>query len=264
MSPGKLVSLRDGAADGEITLYVKGFLGRGEEPDHFERWLASHDALVRSHGWGEAARGYHWPAGRLVPRAVVALGSAKFAWDLFRVARNVRQAARIGHWGALVAEEAGLAAAHFVTQFVLASRSARERAEDFAAELRALAESGRRVRVVAHSLGCRHVIEAVSTLEPAQRPHEIHLCAPACREDDVAEQLPRLARQGTCLYHTEKDRALDLAFTPLARGRALGFCGPRRGYGGLTAFDVSEHFDFWVHAEYKNRLARIVPREGDG
>ena len=62
MSPGKLVSLRDGAADGEITLYVKGFLGRGEEPDHFERWLASHDALVRSHGWGEAARGYHWPA----------------------------------------------------------------------------------------------------------------------------------------------------------------------------------------------------------
>ncbi len=259
-SGGRLLELRPaGAGDDEVTLYVKGFLGRGEQPDHFERWLACHAALEASHGWGAHALGYHWPSGRLLSRPLAALGVVKGAVDLFRIGRNVRRAARLGHWGVMVAEEAALVAAHFVLQYVTASRSARERAHDQAAQLRRLAGQYRRVRVVAHSLGCRHVIEAVAQLEPELRPHEVHLCAPACREDDVAAKLAALAREQAFLYYTGKDRVLDLAFTPLARGRALGFSGPRRDYDGLTALDVSGHFDFRVHGEYKNRFAKLVP-----
>jgi len=55
------------------------------------------------------------------------------------------------------------------------------------------------------------------------------------------------------------DRVLDLGFTPLARGRALGFAGPRGAYRRLTAIDVSELFDFFVHGEYKLRFCRLVP-----
>ena len=130
---------------------------------------------------------------------------------------------------------------------------------ELAAHLRALAERGAKVRVVAHSLGCRQVIEAASCLPPELRPEEIHLCAPAVREDDVAEKLACLARGSTFLYYTEKDRVLDLGFTPLARGRALGFAGPREAYRRLTALDVSELFDFFVHGEYKLRFYRLVP-----
>ena len=160
----------------------------------------------------------------------------------------------------LVGEELALIGAHFVHQYVTAARSAREQAGDQAAHLRKLAEEERRVRVVAHSLGCSHVIEAVSQLEADRRPHEIHLCAPACKEKHVVEKLSALAQERTYLYYTKKDRVLDLVFTPLARGRALGFTGPHGDHDRLVAVDVSEHFDFRVHGEYKNRFSMLVPK----
>jgi len=257
---GKLLTLRTGANNREVTIYVKGFLGRGEKPDHFDRWIVCHDTLVESHGWGATALGYHWQSGRLVPGPVAAMGSVKLAWDVVRVVRNLRRVARLGFLGMLVGEELALIGAHFVHQYVTASRSAREQAGDQAAHLRELAAEERRVRVVAHSLGCRHVIEAVSQLEAACRPHEIHLCAPACKENDVVEKLSALAQERTYLYYTNKDRVLELVFTPLARGRALGFTGPQRDYDRLVAVDVGEHFDFRVHGEYKNRLPMLVPK----
>jgi hypothetical protein len=260
MPRGKLLTLRTGADNREVTIYVKGFLGRGEKPDHFDRWLACHDTLVESHGWGATALGYHWQSGRLLPGPVAAMGSVKLAWDGVRIVRNLRRAARLGFLGMLVSEELALMGAHFVHQYVIASRSAREQAGDQAAHLRKLAAEERRVRVVAHSLGCRHVIEAVSQLEPARRPHEIHLCAPACREDHVLEKLSALAQERTYLYYTRKDRVLELVCTPLARGRVLGFTGTHRDYDRLVDIDVSEHFDFRVHGEYKNRFAMLVPR----
>ena len=256
---GNLIELTEPlAGEREVTLYVKGFLARGEEPDHFGPWLACHEKLVQTHGWGAHALGYHWPSGRFgkIPAAV---GLAKGAWDLVRVLRNVRRAASLSHLGYLVGEKLVLVSALFVRQYWLATRNARELADEQAAQLRGLREEGRRVRVVAHSLGCQQVIEAVQRLAPRYRPEEIHLCAPAVREDEVADKLAGLARGATYLYYTEKDRVLDLGFTPLARGRALGLVGPRRGYEGLLAVDVSESFDFWVHREYKHRFSGLVP-----
>ena len=167
---GKLLTLRTGADNREVTIYVKGFLGRNEKLDHFDRWLASHAELEESHGWGAAVRGYRWQSGRLVPGRVVAMGGA-LALGVARVGLNLSRVARLGSLGILVGGELALIGAHFVHQYVTAARSAREQAGDQAAHLRALAAEERRVRVVAHSLGCRHVIEAVSQLEAARRPH---------------------------------------------------------------------------------------------
>ncbi len=255
---GKLVELRpEREGEREVTLYVKGFLGRGEKPDHFDRWLACHERLEESHGWGPHAFGYHWPGG--FGKLPAAVGAAKGAIDLVRVLRNVRRAASLSHLGFIAGEQLLMISALFVRQYLAASRNARELSDELAAHLRSLAERGAKVRVVAHSLGCRQVIEAASCLPPELRPEEIHLCAPAVREDDVAEKLAGLARGSTFLYYTEKDRVLDLGFTPLARGRALGFAGPREAYRRLTALDVSELFDFFVHGDYKLRFCHLVP-----
>ncbi len=242
----------------EATLYVKGFLGRGEEPDRFEPWRECHESLQDSHGWAAHALGYHWPGGRF-PRLPAAVGLAKTTYDVVRVLRNVRRALSAAQIGYLIGEKVVLGTVAFVHQYWQATRSLEPVAEEHASHLRALAQAGTRVRVVAHSLGCRQVIEAASRLSPHERPHEIHLCAPAVREEDVADKLPDLARDGTWLYFTGKDRVLDLGFTPLARGRALGLVGPRADYAGLRAVDVSEHFEFWVHGEYKHRFSRLVP-----
>ena len=57
--PSELIELQPGAlGDREVTVYVKGFLSRGEKADHFERWLACHKALVQSHAWGAKAFGF--------------------------------------------------------------------------------------------------------------------------------------------------------------------------------------------------------------
>jgi hypothetical protein len=150
--------------------------------------------------------------------------------------------------------------AHFISQYWAATRSAIERAEDLAGHLQELSSRYDRIRVVAHSLGCLQVIEAVGHLPDDQRPEELHLCAAACRESDVAERLPDLARGHTWLYFTPRDLVLETAFRAMSRGRALGAVGPAVAYPGLTAVDVSNRFGFWVHHEYKNRFAQIAAR----
>ena len=256
--PSRLIALRSGAeGDHEVTVYLKGFLARGEKADRFERWLDCHEALMKSRTWGPRAFGYDWPSGQF-GKLAAGVGAAKGIVDFVRVARNVRRAVSLGNLGMIVGEQALTLSALFVRQYWVATRNAQMLAEDCARQLAGLAEGGTRVRVVAHSLGCRQVIEAVSTLSRELRPAEIHLCAPAVREDDVADKLGSLAREATYLYYTEKDRVLDLGFTPLARGRALGYSGPRKAYQGLTAVDVGEHFDFFVHGEYKSRFEQLV------
>jgi hypothetical protein len=255
----RLIELREGGpGEREVTLYVKGFLARGEDPDRFEPWLASHRTLEETHGWGAHALGYHWPSG-WPGRLPATLGLVKGAYDVARIVRGVQRTLPVGRLGWLLGENAVMVVALFVRQYQVAARASGELADELAAHLDRLAGDGLRVRVVAHSLGCRQVIDAAARLPRDRRPHEVHLCAPAVREEDVADRLGGLARGRTCLYFTPKDRILDLGFTPLARGRALGWAGPRSGYEGLEAVDVSERFDFWVHWEYKRRLAGLVP-----
>ena len=137
-------------------------------------------------------------------------------------------------------------------------RSCDRRADHLARKLGGLAARYDRVRVVAHSLGCRQIVEAASRLEPDRRPHEIHLCASACREKDVAAKLPYLAREQAYQYYTANDLVLATAFTVMAWGRALGATGLRHNYPGLTAIDVSDHFSFRVHGEYKHRFPEFA------
>ena len=101
-------------------------------------------------------------------------------------------------------------------------------------------------------------IEASAALAPGLRPNELHLCAPACLEEEVADKLHALARERAHFYYTELDKVLDISFRAMSQGHAIGACGLERDYEGLEGHDVSGAFDFWVHTEYKNRFADFI------
>ncbi len=250
---GKLIPLA--AADGdEVTVYVKGFLGSGEQPEHFGSWHRGHQILTESRGWGEVAHGWAWSSGSWSTIPVPVAGGAKLAVDVYRAVRYARVAALGATFGLAVAE----IGARFVTQYLAAERRAAQDADALAAQLEILAERHARVRVVAHSLGCRQVVAASSLLSPEQRPAEIHLCAPALVEGEVGDDLADLAGDRTYLYYASNDLVLGLAFPILAWDRPLGVAPPEGDYPGLEAIDVSGHFGFRVHGEYKNRFADFV------
>jgi len=248
----RLISLATPASD-EVTVYVKGFLGSGEDPEHFESWHRGHRALVESRGWGAGAHGWGWSSGSWFTVPVPVASGAKLAVDVYRAVRYARVAALGATVGLAVAE----IGARFLAQYLAAERRAAADAEALAEELDRLAAEHRYVRVVAHSLGCRQVVEAAARLPASRRPSEVHLCAPALVERDVAHLLPNLAER-SYVYYSPKDLVLSLAFPIVAWERPLGVVPPEAEYASLTAIDVTEHFGFRVHGEYKNRFAAFA------
>ncbi|MDP6977747.1 MAG: hypothetical protein QF570_03980 [Myxococcota bacterium] len=254
----RLIELAGDANDEEVTIYVKGFLGRNEAPKHFDAWLGGHEELVDTLAWGSSARGYHWEAGNLRKLALPVASGAKTVWDLYRLVRHTRAVNPLATAGWFIAEQAVGVCARFIAQFIEARKQAELRAHDLADEIERLTREGRQVRVVAHSLGCRQAIEAAAQLPEALRPRELHLCAPACLEEEIEDKLDAVAGDSAYLYYTELDQVLEISFRAMSQGRAIGAAGLSRDYEGLVEYDVSEAFDFWVHTEYKNRFASFL------
>jgi hypothetical protein len=261
LSDAQLVRLTPEAAESdEVTIYVKGFLARGEEPDHFDAWLDSHREAAQRHGWGPHAVGYRWPSGDVGHPPIPYASAVKIAWDVYSLVSKVRRVNIPATVALTAGEELARIALRFASEYRAAERAAHERAETFAAVLSELRVRYARVRVVAHSLGCRHAIEAISALTASERPDTVHLCAPACREDAVAERLDLLARERTALYFTPDDLVLRTGFALMSGGTALGSSGPEDDYVALESVDVSEYFQFWTHLEYKRQFGRIAQR----
>ena len=80
-------------------------------------------------------------------------------------------------------------------------------------------------RIVAHSLGCRLIVDALPLLPPESRPSEIHLCAAALTANHALPKLDSICRPGGRIYHywSSHDEALSSAFLLASRGEpALG------------------------------------------
>lgn len=248
-------------SDRELTIYVKGFLTRGEKAEHFDAWHQSHQQLQDSLGWGPRVYGYCWPSGRIDNIPPPLLTSARALLTSSRGAKGLARLSVAGHVGMAVAEELAQVIAAFGYQYEMARRSAKERADALARRLLILRRRYPCLRVVGHSLGCLHVVEALALLAPAERPDFVHLCAPACTENELDGRLENLAAQATFLYYARSDLVLRLGFPGLGQERALGSIGPTKSYAGLSAIDVREYFRFWVHLQYKNRFADFAGTE---
>lgn len=147
-----------------------GFLAEGDTPDNFADWMHSHRLLVLSKDWAPAALGFSWPSGSAsVPVPLATLASAGYL-----VASNIRRLSQLRLptpatvLGAF-AVDVGLHAGRLAYQFNQATNESKERAEILALRLLRLRSEHEKVRIVAHSLGCRHVVEAISKLNPEER-----------------------------------------------------------------------------------------------
>ena len=173
----------DANATDEITVYVKGFLAPNDSPSAFDDWREQHLRLVRKLGWGKSACGIIWNNGSL--RDVTPFGSlasvptivpfpVTAAVQLLSRSRALSPAAFVA---SSVAETVGLSLIRLAYAFSRAEANAEADAAELARVVDALRggannlkeEGGdeplcssrrRRVRVVAHSLGCRHALEA--------------------------------------------------------------------------------------------------------
>jgi hypothetical protein len=245
----------------EITLYVKGFRGRDGD-GHFAHWYRCHDHLVRSHGWGETALGYAWDLeGSLRPAPPIG-AALKLAQDALRARRTGLPMSPLAALAVGLGEQGVWAALQLAQQYRQAAQAALDRAHELAERLRELTRRLPLVRVVAHSLGCVQTIEALQLLDPAERPGEVHLCGPACRESDVERKLAALPGGRSAIYFARGDLVLEAAFRAMSRGRAIGSAGLEGGYPGVVSVDVGQHFRFFVHREYSRRFGRFALRFG--
>ncbi len=250
------------------TVYVKGF---GEEKGKFNAWLEQHEKLECSHGWHSDVYGYRWSSGDLKKMALW-MGIKAILLLCGRVALRRLVFILSGPAGWWVT--AGITLAESLRWLRRRYQKAEEEAKkdagecgppDLVTHINDLKSRYDKVRVVAHSLGCRLVLEAVKALPHESRPWRIHLCAPASSEDEVKDILGSgIARDHAWIYYTKKDRALSFRRVAV-RGKAMGAVGLVGNYpmltSRLTRVDVSKKFGFWVHWEYAKKFAQIV--EGD-
>lgn len=249
----------------EITLYVKGFLAPREEPDDFESWSSSHMVAHDVLGWSRTAAGIQWQSGEFYSVGKIPLPIASGLAAALSMMRRTPWS--LPGLAAIGASEIGIMAARIAWQWNYAQVNAQEAAVELANRIEAL-QTGpaakNTVRVVAHSLGCSHVLHACSALHPELRPRELHLCAPAITGEDFSRLLAEGPLAETVyVYYSPYDAVLSMLYYTVMRGNhALGAVGPTDEHmigGDVRALDSSDVFrDGWVHGAYGNRFSELA------
>lgn len=249
----------------------------------FSPWVDNHKQLAASpsHAWSSSATGYHWESGSLYSLGSIPAPLVSLATTTLTTMRHARLATALNPAtvATVTASEAALLVARLVYQYHHALKNADQEAQHLAEVLISKRQRYRRLRCVAHSLGCYHLLLALSFLTPDQLPHEVHLLAPAFVEEDVAALLTRLVGETDTVpsglkrsltpplktlermyvYHTPNDLVLGAAFKALHLGAdAVGAVGLQRSWNHVESLDVSSHFDLMVHSEYKHRFATFA------
>ncbi|KAL9647412.1 hypothetical protein ABK040_006775 [Willaertia magna] len=146
-------------------------------------------------------------------------------------------------------------------EFLKANENATEYAIEFSKELHLLRNRYNKIRIVGHSLGCKHIIEAIKLLPLEYRPDEIHLCAPAINEEDVKDVLSEgLAKDATFHYYSKEDYLLSYIFPIISQQKiALGAHPLKNNYNNTQSIQVCEHFDgFFVHNTYATNFHKFA------
>lgn len=246
-------------ASNEVTIYVKGFLARGESATDFHDWFISHHKLRDSArlNWSPNVTGFRWQNGDLPIPAPLA-SSALLAYKLFRGKSSLLKltpAGLLASAGVDVALYAGMLA----TEFYRAENSLETQSLILAEQLERLRAQHTTVRVVAHSLGCRLVHHALKRVPYEARPHDIHYLAPAFVEDEIGPSLDTMAHQSIAIYHNKNDYILSLLYSGVTGGSvAVGAHGVSGKYEKVKTLDTTPYFTWLVHTEYRNEFHRFA------
>eukprot|EP00011_Vannellida_sp_DIVA3-517-6-12_P003632 CAMPEP_0114627770 /NCGR_PEP_ID=MMETSP0168-20121206/12471_1 /TAXON_ID=95228 ORGANISM="Vannella sp., Strain DIVA3 517/6/12" /NCGR_SAMPLE_ID=MMETSP0168 /ASSEMBLY_ACC=CAM_ASM_000044 /LENGTH=268 /DNA_ID=CAMNT_0001839121 /DNA_START=1 /DNA_END=803 /DNA_ORIENTATION=- len=247
--------------------YVNESLGRVEGAQRRRPPPARYEGLP----WKPRMCGYYWQSGELAQIGSTPVPIATLMTAAYHGYRVISSAARLvpsPHRLAMTAvSEAGVTAGQLIMQYRSAVAHIRAHGHVLAQHLSALRQDKgyERVRVVAHSLGCKLLLQSILELADEDLPDEVHLCAPAARESDVKDALYRAAKERLFIYHCSRDLVLNTAFRVMEFGAALGSEGPSADMleycnqrMDATAVDASHLFGFKVHSDYRYKLPSLV------
>lgn len=207
--------------------------------------------------WGPHVAAFRWQNGAL-PVPLPLVSGALLGYRLLRLGSSVVKLTPMGLLagaGVDVAVYTALLAA----EFYKAEKSIAEQSVRLAETIAELHSQHKKVRIVAHSLGCRLVYHAANMLPDEKKPHDIHFMAPAFTELEVGPHLDSLATHNVSIYHNEDDYILSLLYTSVTGGaRAVGCTGLEGIYGKAKAVNTQPHFSWLVHGEYRNEFHKFA------
>ncbi|KAL0477307.1 hypothetical protein AKO1_005292 [Acrasis kona] len=244
----------------------------------FRHWKASHNILVEkpTHLWAEQCYAWTWPSGSLPqrfrtqdPENVLAFFPVPIATISFAVGNLLRSLYKLKNplrllspqmFAAGIIQDAVLTVAMTYYEYNNAKKNAEICAGGFKSAILELRKEYDYIRVVAHSLGCMHVIEGISLLDDDLKPDEVHLCASAVIEEDAKQKLQKgLAKDKTYHYYSSNDAALNYVLSSATfGGKAMGTGQLKNEYPRTYSQDVSEHFSFFVHNDYASNFHKFA------
>ena len=256
------------------TIYVTGFLTETASSENYRAWINSHLKLQTSLGWSDEVYGVSWSNGGPSD------GFGRLPVPLHLAVLMMRRSSPAALMAGL-AGDMSLNSARLYLKYRDAEQAAERDAPRVASSLYDLATdlqqrdgssgSGFKYRIVAHSLGCRLLMEALPTLPDDAKPAEVHLCAAAVTPSLATSKLLQLPMPGGHVYHhwSDADEALLSGFLLASSGeRALGSSPlpaalpPPATPGVLrptaSSHDASGHLGIASHGAYSEQFHRLA------
>jgi len=244
----------------ETTLYIKGFLSKGESVEDYHLWHHSHNRIVKKHYWNETAKGWNWNCGDLeYPIPFITI--TNFAYNLYKSSKFLKAHPAMIATSLLI--DAGYHIGRLIHQYRRVEKNTTILSYQLSQELVRLHKQYGKVRVISHSLGCKLLVNAIRDIPHEFRPHTVHLCAPAFDEETYGPILNEISQRRTYIYYTPKDVVLSLGLRSIKGYNPIGSAGLKKHYPNVKTVDVSSYFsDFWiVHNNYNEQFHRFVHEE---
>jgi len=279
--------LNDNKNNSEITVYIKGFLTRGENPENFKVWRNSHLQLCKSnHHWKANALGYFWQTGysktpvdyiiqkipekirpdsspyhkptkTQIPFLTLSATTISLALKIFLKTRMLHPLGLVVAFGS----DTALIIAQLLSQYHRARKNAEEHAPMLVKNLLELRKQypNRKIRVVAHSLGCKLVIKAIENHE-INLIDELHLLAPGITVNEFNKMMTAHQNmtpvKNIFIYHSSEDYMFEL-FSIVEGDHGLGYLGlleplPSNVYQKDVTRFLQDSYN--KHKEYANKF----------
>lgn len=253
-----------------LTLYVKGFMSKGENIEDYTQWIKSHDLFMMNGLWREGpAKGWNWhPAKTSYPVptfTALKLGSFMGMGTRFFRFTPMTMALAVG-------VDIGIYVSKLTYEYHKIHNEMDYYSGKLARNLIDYSNQYKKVRVVAHSLGCKILLEAMKKMPEEAKPNSIHLCAPALTFDDVIKYEGSFAKENMYIYHAENDMVLSILYSAvngfINKGDIIGVSGVKYDLlktlqlekgPNIHNIDCTNYFnDFWfVHTNYAENLHKI-------
>lgn len=244
----------------EVTLYIKGFLSKGETPDDYHLWMYSHNRIAKKHYWDETAKGWSWNCGD-IEYPIPFITGTNLAYSLFSKAKFIKGHPMFMAGGLFL--DFGVFLSKMIYQYYKVEKNTTILSYQLSAELERLSKKYGKVRVVAHSLGCKLLLNAIKDVPKEYRPNYVHLCAPALSEEIYGPILNEVSKNRTCIYYSPNDVILSVLLQILKGRNPIGSSGLSKHYPNVKAIDVTPYFkNFWViHSNYNEQFHNFVHEE---